>query len=855
MKKIIFILVLLACIVPAVSAAGFVWNPTNPTDYHTYQGERITGYLDNTLAESVSVVQYEWFDGSQTQYLTFARGYDLGYARTQGAAMYSSLPGDGNWWMTTSPTGTGFWGSSFISEVYFATSSVGREESFYAGYPNQDNDLKTNTLTIRLYDRSTNPQLIQTITKTYFIHRLYPFSHVDVWTENPYTAGSDIASQMLQFNASTSPYSVYTIDHYMLTDEGNPIMGMRFFKKWDSSTNQWLDTYWRQYLTNNEWGEWSGDYTWDEAYLGTFSVPLEEGNYTLRTTFYDYKGRSHYNCVFDTPVNVISTLDKYYIRFEDSVTGEPVINNVDVTLRKPDGTTLFSGYLQGEEMEVGFVPPWTVQVTASADGYRPLVNTVTKTFTAEDNELVYMFVPIQSEVGTSTNFYAGNLLFTVKEAGTYAPISNAKITIYNYDYFLTKDGTISVTLPATQNENKFVPFSPDSGTVWTDRFMGDWDGDGIDTPGVYTWGYDVLGTYYPGTWSLYDSNSADTTINEFTGGDWDEEGIPVIGDWDGDGIDTVGMFVGNGQWYLATSNSAEGINGVSPFIYGMTGDIPVTGDWDGDSIDEVGVYRSAGGLSPATWYLASQNSAGGGTLTYVSPFGTGNDYPFSGSWNGDAYDTIGLRVSDEEYILADSLSVATMNTIKFYTGKEFNAGLIAPTEIRGHGLLIGDVTGSGIDKVGYFDYNDHVYKMPVGAYDYTVSAPGRPTITGTATVYNGESVPINIIMPKITSITPITPGDRPEGKGIGLLQVLSYLMDEEGIEDEEEQNIVLGMLIIAFAVVMVGGLVAGGYGVLVGGVFGFILSVIVGFIPIWIPLSFIALGGIYILMKVIGGDS
>ncbi len=458
-----------------------------------------------------------------------------------------------------------------------------------------------------------------------------------------------------------------------------------------------------------------------------------------------------------------------------------------------------------------------------------------------------MFVPIQSEIGTGTNFYAGNLLFTVKEAGTYTPIPNAKITIYNYDYFLTKDGTISITLPATQNENKFVPFSDDYLDINNDRFMGDWDGDGIDTPGIYTDGYTTYGTYHPGTWSLFDSNSADTTINEFTGGTWTSEGIPVIGDWDGDGIDTVGIFVGNGQWYLATSNSAAGLEGLTPISYGMTGDIPIPGDWDGDGDDTIGVRRN-------TEFILSNVNAGGGTLVRFH-FGEVDDYPFSGSWNGDAYDTIGLRTSDEEYILADSLSLATMNTKKFYTKQEYGTGLDTPIETRGHGLLIGDVTGSGIDKVGFFEFNNRVYKMPVGAYDYTVSAPGRPTITGTATVYNGESVPVNIIIPKITSITPITPGDRPEGEGVGLLQVLSYLMDEEGIEDEEEQNIVLGMLIIAFAVVMVGGLVAGGYGVLVGGIFGFILSVIVGFIPIWIPLSFIALGGIYILMKVIGGDS
>jgi len=79
-------------------------------------------------------------------------------------------------------------------------------------------------------------------------------------------------------------------------------------------------------------------------------------------------------------------------------------------------------------------------------------------------------------------------------------------------------------------------------------------------------------------------------------------------------------------------------------------------------------------------------------------------------------------------------------------------------------------------------------------------------------------------------------------------------MTQQGIEDEEQQNNILGILIILFCVLLVGGLVAGSYGVLAGGIFGFILAVIVGFIPIWIPLSFIAIAGLYILLQGIGGN-
>ncbi len=48
-------------------------------------------------------------------------------------------------------------------------------------------------------------------------------------------------------------------------------------------------------------------------------------------------------------------------------------------------------------------------------------------------------------------------------------------------------------------------------------------------------------------------------------------GVPIVGDWNGDGVDTPGRFDG-GSWSL--SNSFDGSN-VVQFTFGTTGDIPV----------------------------------------------------------------------------------------------------------------------------------------------------------------------------------------------------------------------------------------------------------------------------------------
>jgi hypothetical protein len=54
----------------------------------------------------------------------------------------------------------------------------------------------------------------------------------------------------------------------------------------------------------------------------------------------------------------------------------------------------------------------------------------------------------------------------------------------------------------------------------------------------------------------------------------------VVGDWNGDGVDTIGVYrFSLGEWYLRNSNTA-GIADLN-FTYGIVNEKPVTGDWDG----------------------------------------------------------------------------------------------------------------------------------------------------------------------------------------------------------------------------------------------------------------------------------
>ena len=58
-------------------------------------------------------------------------------------------------------------------------------------------------------------------------------------------------------------------------------------------------------------------------------------------------------------------------------------------------------------------------------------------------------------------------------------------------------------------------------------------------------------------------------------------GIPVVGNWDGVGGDTIGVYrPGDRSWHLRNYNSAGAVS-IAVFGYGGTGDRGVVGNWDG----------------------------------------------------------------------------------------------------------------------------------------------------------------------------------------------------------------------------------------------------------------------------------
>ncbi|HJR24523.1 MAG TPA: CHAP domain-containing protein, partial [Acidimicrobiales bacterium] len=161
----------------------------------------------------------------------------------------------------------------------------------------------------------------------------------------------------------------------------------------------------------------------------------------------------------------------------------------------------------------------------------------------------------------------------------------------------------------------------DFGTSGDIPVVGDWDGGGTDTVGVFR----------DGTWVLTTTHVGDEpptrTLRFGQAGD-----VPVVGDWDGDGKDTVGLFR-DGTWILSSSLASDP---PTPTVVqlGAAGDVPVVGDWDGDGDDTVGVFRAG------AWTLS--DAPGGAKRSVDVRFGAVGDRPISGDWNGTGRTTIGI---------------------------------------------------------------------------------------------------------------------------------------------------------------------------------------------------------------------
>ncbi len=163
--------------------------------------------------------------------------------------------------------------------------------------------------------------------------------------------------------------------------------------------------------------------------------------------------------------------------------------------------------------------------------------------------------------------------------------------------------------------------------------LGDWDGDGVRTPGMFR----------PSNGFAYVRNQASTGVadNDFFFGEPGD--IPLAGDWDGDGDDTLGVYrPREGKVYLSNDLRTRVAN--TEYFFGMPGDRPFAGDFDGDGVDEVGLYRESDGFV----YIRLTRTTGVADLAYF--YGEPRDLIAAGDWDGDGSDGLAVFRPGEQRV-------------------------------------------------------------------------------------------------------------------------------------------------------------------------------------------------------------
>ena len=224
-------------------------------------------------------------------------------------------------------------------------------------------------------------------------------------------------------------------------------------------------------------------------------------------------------------------------------------------------------------------------------------------------------------------FYIQNMIALLKVSGA-STVPVGGVDLDTTGVFRPSNGLLYLK---NSNSSGFADAALNYGLPGDYPVVGDWDGNGTVTIGIYR-----NGTFY-----LRNSNTLGFAEIVFPFGQPGDQ--PIAGDWNGDGVDTIGIYrPSNGQFLLRNNNSAG--NAQMNFYLGNPGDVGIAGDWNGDGMDTTGVFRPSNGVI----FLKNLNMTGFADIALN--YGLPGDQPVMGDWNNDGIDTIGIYRNGTFYL-------------------------------------------------------------------------------------------------------------------------------------------------------------------------------------------------------------
>ena len=207
--------------------------------------------------------------------------------------------------------------------------------------------------------------------------------------------------------------------------------------------------------------------------------------------------------------------------------------------------------------------------------------------------------------------------------------------------------------------------------------MGDWNGDGMLTPGRYE----------AGQWFITNAAVNSPQWEGYAAFGGEPTDVPVVGFIDGDKRSDIGIFR-NGTWtWQVTKGDTP-----APVVFGQAGDVPVVGDWNGDGRSDIGFVRQGRwnlritglerkprGLDKS---ITVQWTKREGTAVLSFVFGSLGDLPVVGDWNRDGSDDPGVIQDRSTWVLSRGIDK------------------LRPTEKQSHALLADEVPIVGSQATG-----------------------------------------------------------------------------------------------------------------------------------------------------------
>jgi FG-GAP-like repeat len=340
--------------------------------------------------------------------------------------------------------------------------------------------------------------------------------------------------------------------------------------------------------------------------------------------------------------------------------------------------------------------------------------------------------------------------------------------------------------------------------------VGDWDGDGKDTIGMYQ---PVVGEWNEGEgiFHLRNSNSSGAADYSF-GYNWANPAeIPLVGDWDGDGKDTIGMYQpvvgswneGEGMFYLRNSNSSGAVDYSFAYTWANPAEIPLVGDWDGDGDDTIGMFQPGDGK----WHLRNSNSSGAADYSFAYSWGAEWDVPITGDWDGDSWTPTDSDVDRDGR--SDLVTVDSSGEAEVFAGTASGLDLGSPTAsldldpalLDGEGdyvIDVADVNGDGRSDLVTAGSDSAGVSVHRGKSGRTFK-PGVPSLPGAALSLDGSGPLEPIAVADVTgdgyadmvghafTVLAVSPGRADgtfatggEGQAVSGLGIDSALLDATG---------------------------------------------------------------------------